>query len=115
MKTSKKDFKVFVRECEATLDLLSLRDWRVVFLHQDEVDCLGWCRTDVEGKVSSVGLCKDWGNWKPTRDEIKRVAKHEILHVLLADLTQCGKLRQSTDEDFSTAQHAIIRRLENIL
>ena len=115
MKTSKDDFKAFIKEAEATLDLLSLRDWRVVFFHEDETDCLGWCRSDVEGKIASVGLCKNWQHCKPTRKEVKRVARHEILHLLLADLTQVGNYRQSTDSDFTTAQHAIIRRLENIL
>ena len=115
MKTSKDDFKAFTKECEVTLDQLSLRDWRVCYFHQDEPDALGWCRTDSEGKIASIGLSRNWQNEKPTRKEIKRVARHEILHVLLADLTQCGKYRQSTDSDFATAQHAIIRRLENIL
>ena len=112
-KTSKADFKYFRAKCEEVIDELSLRDWKYFYLHEDHVGSYAWVRPDSEAKQATVGLSVDWSGSKVTKEMLTYCAKHEILHVLLADLVEVGKVRQSTDQDFSMAQHAIIRRLEN--
>ena len=113
-KTSKADFEYFKKRCEVYLDELSLRDWRIYYYHNDsDLEAYAWIRPDVSAKQACVGLTINWEDHKVTKDILDYCAKHEILHLLLADLVQCGKWRQSTDEDFTEAQHAVIRRLEN--
>lgn len=115
MKTSKEDFKYFQQQCEIWLDKLSLRDWKVYYFHQTEKGSFAWMNPDCEGKVVSIGLSIDWVEENVTKEFLKQVSRHEVLHVLLADLVQTGKYRQSCDADFTESQHAVIRRLENIL
>lgn len=112
-KTYSQDFKYFCKQCNKYIDELSLRDWRYYFHHENHPDSYAWVKPDAEAKQAQVGLSPDWGETKVTKEMLNYCAKHEILHVLLADLANVGKLRQSTDQDFSMAQHAIIRRLEN--
>ena len=112
-KTSKTDFEYFIKQCNKYIDELSLRDWKYFFDHADHPNSYAWVQPDAEAKQAVVGLSPDWVTKKPTKDMLDYCAKHEILHVLLADLVNVGKIRQSTDQDFSMAQHAIIRRLEN--
>ena len=112
-KTSKADFKYFRAKCEEVIDELSLRDWKFYFSHADVDEAYAWVRPDSQAKQATVGLSVDWTGTKVTKEMLTYCAKHEILHVLLADLVNIGKNRTSTAQEFETAQHAIIRRLEN--
>lgn len=60
--------------------------------------------TSHEDGMAVVHLCTNW-DVRPTKQELDKVAFHESLHVLLAPL--------SKDDGTLTAEHAIIRTLEN--
>lgn len=113
IKTSKADFKYFVKKCEEYIDQLSLRDFKIYYTYENHPDSYAWILPDVEAGQATIGLSVDWGKQKATKEMLGYCAKHEVLHLLLADLVHVGKYRQSTDFDFTRAQHACIRRLEN--
>ena len=113
-KTSKADFSYFTRRCRAYLNQLNLGDWKPIFEHEDHPDAYAWIKPDSESKQTQIGLSVHWDTTKVTKEMLDYCARHEVLHLLLADLVAVGKWRQSTDTDFTTAQHAVIRRLENM-
>lgn len=114
-KTNQNHYKLFQKTCDFWIKELGLTDWKIYYFHQDEKDSYAWITPDSEAKQASIGLSVDWSDSKITKDMLKYCAKHEVLHLLLADLVQTGKYRQSSDTDFTTAQHAVIRRLEKVL
>ncbi len=114
-KTSKEDFEYFKKQCEYWQDRLSLRDWKLHYLHETYTGSYAWFRSDVPGKTATLGLSVSWEDEKITKPKLNSSARHEVLHLLLADLVYAGHARQSTDEDFENTQHAIIRRLEHVL
>ena len=113
-KTSREDFSYFTKRCRAYLAQLSLGDWKPIFEHVDHIGSYAWVKPDAEAKQAQIGLSVHWDDSKVTREMLDYCARHEVLHILLADLVNVGKLRTSTEQDFSGAQHAIIRRLENM-
>ena len=113
-KTSPKDFEFFKKEVIKYQKLLGLTDWKIYLDHESVENSLAWIRRDQEGRCCTIGLSVKWDHQKVSRDLIASSTRHEILHLLLADLRLAGNKRQTTDEDFTIAEHSIIRRLENI-
>lgn len=113
--TSKKDFTYFKKQCEIWLDTYSLRDFKIYYEHNNSMPtAYAFIRPNVEAGIAVIGLSINWESQKVTKTFLKYCALHEVLHLLLADLVEVGKYRQSTDADFTRAQHAVIRRLENV-
>ena len=112
-KTSKQDY-IYFKQCVIKYQKqLGLTDWKTYFEHETVEDSLAWIRLDWEGKCCTIGLSVDWSHHPVSKQTVHDSARHEVLHMLLADLVAVGKYRQSTDTDFTASQHAIIRRLEN--
>ena len=112
-KTSKSDFEFFKKWVLFYQKELGLTDWKIYFEHEKADGCMAYINRDHTGRCCTIGLSKDWKHHPVSRDQIKTSARHEVLHLLLADLRHAGDIRQTTDEDFSIAEHSIIRRLEN--
>ena len=61
--------------------------------------------------TASLTLSTDWGIDPVSDDEIKKIALHEVLEMLLALLIILGKSRYPDQDDFTKESHAIINRL----
>lgn len=112
-RTTKKQFRIFEKECRKWLDRLGLKDWCVFIRHEDL------------GNGKTLARC----NWSATQrqawlrlnvstsagdDEIKRAALHECLELLLYGCTDI--MWESVSVDIVDAEiHKVIRTLENLL
>ena len=113
-KTTARDFVVFKSACEEWLDYFSLREWRVFYEHGDS-DSFAWCSSDHDGRCATLGLSTNWKHVQPTAVSVRRSALHEVLHLLICDISYLVNSRVCTDAILETAQHAIIRRLEHVI
>jgi hypothetical protein len=96
------------------IEALGLKDFKIYWEHTNDMpNSYAFIRPDIEAMQAVIGLTINFGEHKVSRSHLDYCARHEVLHLLLADLVQVGKYRQSMDIDFTRAQHAIIRRLEN--
>ena len=114
------DFTLFVKHSQKFLKLLGLSDWNVQFAFDDlsEDETLAHCEHSTRtAQMATLVLSKKWG-FPATPEEIKRVALHEVSHILLAsiynaaihlDLSEFQK-RQAIDREI----HVVIRRLEKV-
>ena len=114
-KTSKADFEAFKKTVVYWQNKLGLTDWKLYLSHDTVENTLAWVRRDNEGRCASIGLSVNWEHQKVSRKLINECALHEVLHILLANLRYAGQQRQTTETDFSIAEHEIIRRLEKVL
>jgi hypothetical protein len=114
VKTSAKDFALFQAECERWQQRLSLGDWEFRCQH-DACTGLAGVMTLVENKLACFTLNTVWDTDPVSNDALKAVAKHEVLHVLLAELEDLGRSRVNTPALANQIEHAIIRRLEKVL
>ena len=113
-KTSKEDFEYFKKYVKIYQKEFGLTNFKLYFNHDNKhMDAYAYIYSEVENGIATIGLTQNWDSLKITKEQLRYSAKHEILHLLLADLVQVGKYRQSVDTDFIRAQHAVIRRLEN--
>lgn len=125
IRTTKKHFEAFKKRCLYWIKRLSLDDWEVAFSH-DELDRQRACITYLaQGRVATIFLTTHWTDpvTKLTLAEVRRCAKHEVLHLLLADLcTVVTDLNRSgvsgrfvTQDEFLKTQESLVRKLERIV
>ena len=98
------------------MDNFGLKDYSVCFLHSRDgpEDSRAWIETDFNGKIASIGLCRDWAGDPVTVHKVRRSAFHEVVHLLLANLVVLGQERYTVQGIYGAEEHAVIRRLETL-
>lgn len=121
MKTTQKDFAYFEKECKKWLAYYGLKNWKIYIEHshrnngEDYEDLAHTHTHDAHEKIATICLNKDWQDDVVTREELSRVAKHEVLHVFFARFKLLAKLRFDLNEgDLAEEEHSIIRVLEKL-
>ena len=114
MKTTKKDFKLFVKECQEWITVFGLKGWEFRFYHeytQDE----DFARTEFQNTARwvDIKLHTDWPV-KPNEQEIKKAAFHEVLEILFADLRMIASSRSFDEQQLDSEVHKIIHTFESI-
>lgn len=116
MKTTKKDFHLFMEACTIYLDKLGLKEWSVFYNHAVLEDAYATTAWKLSGYVATITLNQEWDDLRPKSDrEIRRVALHEALHLLLAPIAAEASERYTTQLQLEVAEHQAIRRLENLV
>lgn len=117
IQTTKEDFDTFCGYCKKFVNEFGLTDWKVYFVHEP-FDAMAECRTHDISKFCIIALSSDWGNQEVTQEGLERVAYHEVIHLLLADIDslalRADMSRTSREIELSRAYHAVIRRMENL-
>lgn len=93
--------------------LFGLMDWRIVLV--DKVAPAGIMANvnfDPEARIAAVKL-GDWRGTAITDEALESTAIHELLHVLMFDLT--SKIPDSPHVDSGLIEHKIIHVLEKLL
>lgn len=114
MKTTKKDFECFKKACKEYQDKWHLGGWDLVFLHSKCGDAYATTAKDLEAMNATITFCIDWG--KETlrsynKKQIKLIAKHEMLHILLGRLSELGQYRYLQYRELEQAEHEVIKKL----
>ena len=115
VRTTKKHFKLFEKECRKWLGKLGLKDWCVRILHDDlgSEEILAQCLWKTEQRIANLLLNKVVATSKGVC-EIKRAALHECLELLLCGCTDAMR-KAITDGIVDRETHKVIRTLENVL
>lgn len=116
MKTTKKDFELFKSECLNWQKKLGLTNYKFYFYHNKNG---GKSHADVYTGILSdyhatFNFYEDWEDDGITDENIKRVAFHEVCHILLARLVTVAENRFVTEDEVDESAHEMIRRLEHI-
>lgn len=107
MKTTKKDFEVFKKECLKWVEFYGLKDWRISY-DQKDTEANAETRYFLENKSAVISL----SNKYPCETTLGRLAFHEVSELLLVEITHKLNWFLNTQE-VNTMAHTIIRRLEN--
>ena len=113
MKTTKEHFKAFEKEARRMIDMLGMKDWQISFKCCELKDIASVSYSTV-GRWAKFELADDIDEDNIYIFEPERYARHEVYHLLLADI--CDKLHVlNVDKNEITFwQHIIIRRLEKL-
>ena len=116
VKTTKKDFRLFKKECRKWIDYFGLKQWEVLYFHEKCGGRSGFY-TNISGGLCSIILNARFKNvYKITKKDIRIIAFHEVVEGLLfaetrSLLFESGYSRTKIDEVI----HPIIRTLENTM
>ena len=118
MKTTKKHFEIFKKECEKWINKLKLDDWEFNYHHENpSMEGADACvETNTIFRRVDIYLSIDQFDEETfNTDYIKHVAKHEILHVLLKNLNYLTHKRFITEDQIIQTEEQIIRKLEKLI
>jgi len=116
MKTTKSDFDKFKQYCSEALQTFQLIEWSVHYDHANVEGSYANTSWRLSGGVATITLSTYWDDLRPkTDDAIKRLAYHEVLHLVMAPLYAEAGERYTNQLAIDTAEHMIIRRLENLI
>lgn len=115
MKTTKQDFQDFRRYAEEYIAKLGLTNWSVHFSHKKTGECYAQTVSEVNGKVATIFFSTSWDNLRLKNErELRRLALHEVLHVLLSPMMKESKERYTMPYVIDDLEHDVIRRLEGL-
>lgn len=121
MKTTKRHFDIFKKECKKWIKEFGLFGWRFYYRHGDEgdaQDCIAYCcyPTKVEDRVFTLGLTLTLDDYTETTElDIRRSAFHEVMEAMLYRYYYLATARYATGEDIREEHHNIIRILESVV
>ncbi len=122
MKTTKKHFELFIKECKYWINKFGLRGWCIDYTNERLVD---GNKADVSWKmisrVARINLEPIWGDkdeiYKVITDKmIRQTAFHEVCELLLGRLGMMADGKIANTKDATEEEtHNIIRTLENTM
>lgn len=116
MKTTKADFEAFKGFCAEAIQKLGLVEWSVHYDHKHLDDQYARTYWFLSAGAATIILSTYWDDLRPkTPEAIRRLAYHEIMHVMMAPLIVAAEERYANQNAIDTAEHLIIRRLENVI
>lgn len=114
-RTTSSDFERFKEHAIQAFRAWGVDDWDIRFKHQRLSGAMANCSTDLTGRMARLRLSTDFGP-NPITDAILRdTARHEAVHVLLAQVTNIGNSRWATEDEFKAAEEALVQRLLRVL
>jgi len=115
MKTTKQHFEIFKKECKKWQEVLSLDNCNLYFQHIDLGESDATCLRTTDGRMTlslSTELLDEIDYDMPITNYIKKLAKHEMIHALLAQLA----LSITRDEVLRhEAEELLVHKLEKII
>ncbi len=119
MKTSKKDFLLFKKECQRWIEKLGLSEWECHYYHK-KIDKGVGADTCVDVEASKVVFRLNAETGYPREESefqgtIEQTAKHEVMHLLLGPLSEKAKYRYVRHAELESAEHGIVMRLMKAL
>lgn len=120
MKLTKKHFDLFKSECLKWIDGFELNNWEIYFSWQEKEEFRATTKSKLSGYVATIFLSRDWEFQEALEgtnleNEIKKSAKHEIIHLLLARLSTNGAVRFISLDDCQESEEELVRKLEKII
>jgi hypothetical protein len=110
----KEDFELFKKEFSRYQKEFGLEGYKVLFLHKPLKDENAHIYIDPQNMTSKVCFTtlksKDPQDWN-----IKRLAKHEAIHLLLGRLSDYGLRRFVPQELLLEAEEEVVRKLLNLI
>jgi len=112
--TTPEEFDLFKSECQRWLKFFGLTDWKVDFNHVILEDTYAQVKTNgLEDRYAIFDFNLDCSETNRKHLDIPKTAFHEVLELLLYPLRYIGSCRYVQPEEFTAANHAIIRTMEN--
>jgi len=119
MKTTNEHFKIFHKHCEKWIKILGVEHWNIKIAGiWDDEDCDFQARTVFRNREmgATIWLGDEWNFCnKITDKDLDDTAKHEILHLLVAQLELVGMERWTSEEEVKEQAESLVNKLGKII
>lgn len=118
MRTNKKHFNIFKKECKKWISIFGLKDWYIDFYHEDWSDNEGygeaWCSWDLTSRTASLCLSTEWDESVELSIELlRRAAFHEVLHVVFGKIYCLGAL--DLEGNATKRKHEVVEEVHRLI
>ena len=110
-----KDFELFQREFKKWQQRFGLIGYKVYFKYESIEKSFASISVNQGEMVATVRLNSNLPDKDEPHKGIKRSAKHEALHLLVARLEQNGHYRYSSENEIYEATEELVFRLEELI
>lgn len=112
-----KHFNLFKKYCGEYIKKFQLDDWKVYYEFDKMDDAFGRITKNYIAHVATIYLTDEWDETGLVSIElgIKETAKHEIIHLLLGDISAMISSRFVTEDEVVHAEEKLVRKLEGLL
>ena len=111
---NRKAYSEFKHECQRQILRLGLKEWDIEIEHEvlegDVANSQAVTQIEEEGKIAVITLNKSF-----IPKDSKRIAKHEICHVLLGKIQSIAGKRWMSEAEMDGEVEALCTRLEKVL
>ena len=115
-KVTKETVKIFANGIKDFMTHLGLGDWEITLKQEDLTNLgdntLACVAGDIDNCVAAFEIAENWPETEAqVKDNIRKTALHECLHVLLYRYDRLAQDRFTTEKQLADAEHDVIRRL----
>lgn len=115
MRVTKKQYEYFKERVNHWRKELGVLDYSVHFHWQKLDDVFAETRMNNSAHLATIVLNTSIPKEELNDEQINTTAFHEVMHLVLDDLCNEAKARYASEYDIDKAEHAVIRRLENLI
>lgn len=113
---TKDEFEYFKARCKYYAKTFNLMDWDFYHCLEDlsedaELANISWCFTGHSCRITFSTKMPDYDNYL---FEIDKIARHEIIHLLLARLQEYSQRRNVFQDDIDESIESLVRNIENV-
>lgn len=110
------EFTLFKVACYRYQKQFSLMDWDLYFCMEDlsedaEMANISWCFT---GHSVRITLSSKMPQYDDYSSELDKIARHEIIHLLLARIQEYSQRRNVIQADIDESIESLVRMIDNV-
>lgn len=114
-KVTKEHFAYFKKRCEYWRNAFGLKNWHLeVYHHELDPPIVACTDANYSGYVATIYLAKT-RTYPVKRDDLDRMALHEIIHLAHARYRAVAKSRFVSEEEIDEADEEVTRLLVNAI
>lgn len=115
--TTGKHLSAFRKEALFWIERFGLNDYECEFARIKLDNTRAQVTHNYLGKTAGFYLTSEWTcPMTPLNmTEVRKCAKHEVIELLIADLSTVGQSRFVTEDEMMSVRHTLVRRLEKLL
>ena len=109
------DFVLFQEEFKKWQNLFGLIGYKIFFKYEDRDSDFATIHIDEPEMVAIVTLNSNVPDRQKAYRNIKRIAQHEAIHLLIGRLEYDSKYRHTTEDEINEAVEELVNRLEDLI
>lgn len=116
--TNEKDFKYFSGKVFKYVDAIGLSEWDIVTVHAElDDEIVATCDYDIESMHAAIIFNTESLTRGNRKRFLKRVALHEVLHVLFAKFSYMARTGETGKDDvyLTSTKHEVINKVINMV